>query len=99
MGNYHFTASDLAGSLAALCLFPLVAFIPGYVLAWSLDLLAFRRRTLLFRIAFSIPLSISLSPILTYLAARIASMTLVWVMYGALWLGFGAILARHLSLR
>src|ERR1700694_4626949 len=101
MPAHNFTSSDLAGSLAAVCLFPLVVFIPGYVLAWLFNLLAFRRRTLLFRVAFSIPLSISLCPILLYLPARFGSMTLVWVMYGALWLGFVAILvtARLPALR
>jgi len=40
--------------------------VPGYVIAWLLDLFDFRRRTPRFRIALSIPLSISLCPILVY---------------------------------
>ena len=53
--------------LCACALFPLVVLAPGYAIAWLTDLLAFRRRTLAFRIALAIPLSISLGPIVIYL--------------------------------
>jgi hypothetical protein len=81
--NYHFTLADVAGSLAAVALFPLFLVIPGYAVAWALDLFSFRRRTTAFRIALSVPLAIALCPILTYLAGRFGSMHLVWALYGA----------------
>src|SRR6478672_9122589 len=65
--SHNFTLDDLRAILFAFALFPLVVFVPGYVIAWLLDLFDFRRRTQLFRIALSIPLSISLCPILIYL--------------------------------
>jgi hypothetical protein len=74
---------DLYGSLKAICLFPVFLFIPGYVVAWWLDIFEFRRRTAAFRITLSVPLSVSLCPILTYLLARFAGMTAVWVFYAA----------------
>ena len=66
----HFTAQDLAYTLLAIALFPVFLWMPGYTVAWLLDLFHFRRRTWPFRAAFSLPLSIALCPILTYLAGR-----------------------------
>ncbi len=86
MGRLHnFTLTDISASLAAVCLFPLFVLIPGYAAAWLLDLFDFRRRTLLFRAALSVPLSIAMVPILSYLAGRYLSMTAVWALYAASW--------------
>ena len=49
---HHFMGEDLAGSLLAICLLTLFLWVPGYSLAWLLDLFDFRRRTAAFRIAF-----------------------------------------------
>ena len=84
---------DLYGSLKAICIFPLFLFIPGYVMAWLLDLFEFRRRTAAFRITLSVPLSIALCPILTYLLARFAGMTAVCVFYSAAAAAFLVLLA------
>src|SRR5579863_6652063 len=92
---YGFMIADLARSLAALCLFPLFIFVPGYVLAWLSDLLAFRQRSAAFQIAFSVPLSISISPILIYLAGRLVSMHAVWVVFAGVWVVFLGIAARQ----
>jgi hypothetical protein len=86
--------ADVAGCLAAVALFPLFLFIPGYAAAWALDLLAFRRRTTAFRIALSIPLAIALCPIITYLAGRFASMRVVWLIYAAAAVYFLSVLRR-----
>jgi hypothetical protein len=80
-----FMLTDIAASLAALCLFPLFIAVPGYVVAWALDLYDFRRRTWQFRLVFCVPLSIAICPIVTYLAGRMGGMTAVWVLYGGVW--------------
>ena len=91
MPVHNFTISDLRATLAACALFPLFVFVPGYVAAWLLDLFAFRRRTPLFRLALSIPLSISLCPIVVYLLGSLVSMSAVAWLFYALWLGFLAL--------
>ena len=78
---HHFMAEDLAGSLLAIGVLPLVVWVPGYALAWLLDLFEFRRRTAAFRAAFSVPLSIAVCPIVTYLLGRFGSMSAVWTFY------------------
>jgi hypothetical protein len=83
---HNFTLADIAASIAAVCLFPLFVLIPGYAVAWLLDLFEFRRRTWLFRWALSVPLSIAIAPILSYLAGRYFSMTAVWGLYAASWM-------------
>jgi hypothetical protein len=82
---HNFTLADIAASLAAVSLFPFFALIPGYAVAWLFDLFDFRRRTWLFRVALSVPLSIAVAPILSYLAGRYLSMPVVWGMYAASW--------------
>jgi hypothetical protein len=84
----NFTGADLVATLAAVCLYPLFVCIPGYVVAWFGNLFDFRRRTLIFRIALSLPLSISLCPIAIYLVGRFVSMHAVWFLYAACWIGF-----------
>ena len=78
MPPHNFMLQDLYGALKAICLFPIFLVFPGYVAAWLLDLLDFRRRTLAFRLTFSLPLSIGLCPILTYLLGRYATFSAVW---------------------
>src|SRR5207244_1812818 len=57
----------------------------------------FRRRTAAFRVALSIPLGISICPILTCLAGRFASPAVIWIFYAAAGLAFVAMvwLDRH----
>ena len=73
----------LAGCLEAIALFPLFVLIPGYAAAWALHLFDFRERSLAFRLALSLPLSIALCPIVTYLAGRFGSMFAVYGVYTA----------------
>lgn len=84
----NFTAADLVATLAAVCLYPLFVFIPGYLVAWLGNLFEFRGRTLIFRIALSVPLSIALCPVAIYLVGRFGSMHAVWLLYAACWIGF-----------
>jgi hypothetical protein len=87
----NFMLEDLSGSLRAIYLLPLFILIPGYTIAWIFDAFEFRRRTGPFRIAVSIPLSIAVCPIVTYLLGRFGSMDAVWAFYWAAALGFAAI--------
>jgi len=96
---HNFTLTDIAASLAAVCLFPLFVLIPGYAVAWLLDLFEFRRRTWLFRAALSVPLSIAIAPILSYLAGRYLSMTAVWGLYAASWVYVAVVGLRGIALR
>jgi hypothetical protein len=96
---HNFTLTDIAASIAAVCLFPLFVLIPGYAVAWLLDLFEFRRRTWLFRWALSVPLSIAITPILSYLAGRYLSMSAVWALYAASWVYVAAVLLRGIALR
>jgi len=84
----HFMLDDIAGSLRAIALFPLFVVIPGYAVAWMLDLLSFRRRTEVFRLAASVPISMALCPILTHLAGRWGGWTAVFGFYALAACGF-----------
>ena len=84
MSTHHFMAEDLVGSLLAASLLPMFLWVPGYALAWLLDLFDFRRRTAGFRAALSLPLSIAVCPIATCLLGTFGSMTAVWAAYGAM---------------
>ena len=83
MPTSNFMVQDILGASKAIALFPAFVLFPGYVAAWLLDLFEFRRRTLLFRAALALPVSIALCPILTYLAGRYAGMPVVWLGYAA----------------
>ncbi len=93
--THSFMLADLGQSLAAVCLFPLFVFVPGYVLAWLSNLAQFRQRSTAFRLTLSVPLSISICPILIYLVGRFASMQFAWGIFAAVWLCFLVIVARQ----
>jgi hypothetical protein len=95
MPAHNFMLEDLFGSLKAIGLFPLFVLVPGYAIAWLLNLFEFRRRTTAFRIALGIPLSLAICPILTYLTGRFGSMNAVWVFYGAAAAYFVAVSAQR----
>jgi hypothetical protein len=96
MGDHSFMLSDLLRSLAAVSIAPLFLFVPGFVLGWLANLFDFRRRSAAFRIALSVPLSISVCPIVVYLAGRYASMLSVWLVFATLWACFLAIAVPRL---
>jgi hypothetical protein len=95
MPAHNFMLDDVAGCLCAICLFPLFLLIPGYAAAWTLDLFDFRRRTEVFRMALSVPLSIALCPILTFLAGRAGSWPAIFALYVAAAAAFLWILGRR----
>ncbi|HYM06643.1 MAG TPA: hypothetical protein VEU11_08800 [Terriglobales bacterium] len=84
-----FMVSDVIATSAAFFIFALFLFVPGYVCGWLADVFDFKKRSLLARFAISIPLSIGICPILTYLLWR-WSLTAVWIAYGACWIAFVA---------
>jgi hypothetical protein len=84
MPAHNFMISDCVAILVSFCLFSLVGFLPGFALGWFLDVLQFRSRTLWFRLAISVPLSISIGPILSYFVGRWLSMSAVLVLYALL---------------
>jgi hypothetical protein len=95
--NSNFMVSDLIGTSVAFSLFPLFAVLPGYVCAWFLDTFGFRRRSLLARFVISIPLSIGISPILTYTLWHL-SPSVGWIFYGAISMSFLTLLFRERGL-
>jgi len=53
---------------------------PGYVAGWALDLFEFRQRRPILKLIVSVPLSIAICPMLSYLLARVLP-PLLWVFY------------------
>ena len=82
--THNFMFQDVRAILVGFCLFSLVGFFPGYALGWLFDPLRFRARSLSFRLAMSVPLSIAIGPILSYLLGRWLSMKAVVVVYAIL---------------
>jgi len=86
----NFPLADCRSCLLAFAILSLFFFVPGYVAAWLVDLVGFRRRLLLTRIAIAIPLSIGLSPVLSYLAGRALPSGGIWFVFGLLWIALPA---------
>lgn len=71
----NITAEQILTTLAATVAFIPVTVCPGYLAAWLTDLHAFRRRSLVERLCWSIPLSIAVSTITSVLVGRFISFT------------------------
>ncbi|MBV9766193.1 MAG: hypothetical protein JOZ48_15210, partial [Acidobacteriaceae bacterium] len=98
MSTAHgFMVADYTAILIAVFLFSFVSFIPGYALGWLLDVMRFRERTFCWRLALSVPLSMAVGPVLTYLTGRWLSMSAVGVMFGALSVGGLVLLGTELK--
>jgi hypothetical protein len=87
---FHFLLSDLIGISAGFVLFSLIAVFPGYSIGWLTNVLGFRDRSLPFRLAASVPISLSIAPIAGYTVGRRLGLDAVWIVYALL---FGAALA------
>jgi hypothetical protein len=92
---HHFTRADIVGSLAAIALYPVLLFTPGYILGWCADLFSFRHRTWAFRAACSIPLSISICPVIVYLASRFGGLLAAELVMAATFLGAAILFLRR----
>lgn len=95
MSYQNFMAADIMAVTQGFLLAGLFTFVPGYVFGWLTDALGFRRLETAWKLALSIPLSIALCPILTYLAGHYFSMKFVWSFYGVIWLGFLMLSAQN----
>jgi len=87
----HFLRDDLTSTLVAAGLFSLFAVPPGYVLGWLTGLLHFRRQTLAWRFAISVPVSISAVPILAYWLDLVGGQVAVWIALALCWIAFAAL--------
>ena len=78
MQNY--TIVDALGALKACIALTPVMLAPGYVIGWILNLFEFRQRRAILRFVLSVPLTIAICPMFSYLLARFATPAL-WVFY------------------
>ncbi len=90
----NFMLRDIAGTAGAFVIFALFALIPGYSLAWALDLVEFRRRGAAARAALAVALSIGVCPAMAYLAGRFAPAGAVWFVFAPFWAGFLVLVAK-----
>jgi hypothetical protein len=81
---FHFLLSDLIGITAGFALFSLLAVAPGYSIGWLSNALGFRDRSLAFRLAASVPISLSVTPIVGYTIGRRLGLDAVWIVYALL---------------
>jgi hypothetical protein len=80
----NFTVSDLVGSVCAIILFVPLTIAPGYVFAWFTNAFAYRTLSAQWRFLIAIPLSIALTPILTYWLGSAFGWPAVWLFHGIL---------------
>src|SRR5687767_12751853 len=91
----NFFVQDFIKSVMAFCLFPVFVFIPGYVLASTLNVMQFRTRSIAAQSALAIAVSVSVVPIVTYLIARAFSLGTTLVFYGVVAMVFLSSIIRH----
>src|SRR5579862_5534239 len=81
MPTEHFTRTDLIGVALGTLLFGVFLIPPGFLFGWSLNLLSFRKQSRPWQVLTSVPLSIGIAPIVTFLAWSYAGQGLVWAFY------------------
>lgn len=74
-------AADLASIFLAALVFPLVTLLPGYAFGWLSNVLQFRCRSVAFRFAASLPLSLAVVPVASYLLGTLFSLRVVLAVY------------------
>ena len=79
------TLFQLLGLLTAVLIFPLVIWVPGWLLAKSCNVLDFDQLPFTSRLALPLLLSMAVSPLLVYLAARYLGPQGVWGIYAVIW--------------
>jgi hypothetical protein len=84
MSPHHFMRDDLLGSMIAVILFTGFLFVPGYVIGWLTNVRDFRREPGVWRVLWSLPLSVGVMPIIGFLAGSYLGMGTVWGIYTAL---------------
>src|ERR1017187_9082077 len=88
--------ADFETTLKAFAVFSVFLVAPGYVAGWLADACGFREGSALRQAALTIPLSISVVPILVYLPWRFLSIRAVWMVLAAVAAAFLVILAMEL---
>ena len=89
----NITVQQIRDSLLAIPAFVPVMVCPGYVTAWFTNLHDFRRRSLVERIFWSVPLSLGVSTIAAYLIGRFFSLNAVVALFAASAVAWVALLA------
>jgi len=92
----HFLRDDFVSTLLAAGLFLLFAVPPGYILGWLTGLLDFRKQTLAWRFVISVPVSISVVPILAYWLDLLGGRPTVWTGFAIGWVVFAGVLVGDL---
>ncbi len=88
--------ADVGSTLKAFLVFSFFMTAPGYVAGWLSDACGFRKGSALRQAAFTVPLSISVAPILIYVPWRFLSIRAVWAVMAAVGAAFLVILAMEL---
>ena len=88
--------ADLGTTLKAFAMFGFFVVAPGYVAGWLTDACGFRKGTALRQVALTVPLSISVVPILVYVPWRFLSIRAVWLVMAAVGAAFLILLAMEL---
>ncbi len=99
MDTPQYALSDWIGVSIAFELFSLLTMLPGYALGWLLGVFQFRQRTLPFRLALSVPLAISIVPLLSFLLGLWLSLDVCWIFYGVLCVLALLLLSREKKMR
>src|ERR1039458_7911267 len=88
--------ADFGTTLTAFAIFSFFMIAPGYVAGWLTDACGFRKGTALRQVALTVPLSISVVPILVYVPWRFLSIRAVWLVMAAVGAAFLILLAMEL---
>jgi len=84
MSLHHFMRDDLVGSAIAVILFTAFLFVPGYVIGWLTNVRDFRREPGVWRVLWSLALSVGVMPVVGFLAGSYLGMGMLWGIYAAL---------------
>lgn len=77
------TVTQILTSLVAIPAWIPIAICPGYLAAWFLDLYGFRRRSVVERLMWSVPLSLAVATIAALLISWFGSLTVAVVIFAA----------------
>ena len=88
----NFTVTDVLGTIEASILLGLFLLVPGYVVGWSANVFAFRRRRGITQLVLSTPLAVAVVPIVVYLTGRYP--LLLWFIFVVTWIAFGLVIVR-----
>jgi hypothetical protein len=81
---HNLSIQDTIGSLAAVVVFLVVLYAPGYLASWTVDLFGFRRMGFGDRSLWSMAVSLAVVPVFSYWVARFAGMQcLLWTLLAA----------------